>query len=145
MPDLFTAVTRVSRTGPVTKHEFELNKYVLIEYTEIYPNLTTMCIQRQRDSQGTRHFFVLKCPVRIQVSSHSYLVSAAMDTCFLKGSRMRQMLYISFYVLHKINNKQTLSKGAIILSCNSDLTQSVRAWLSRLKAVSKALHGIIPL
>lgn len=84
-----------------------------------------------------RHFFLLKCPVRIWNLRLLLPVLAAMDTGFLKGSRMEQMLYISFYVLHKINNKQTPRNGAIIQSCKSDPTQRVRAWLLRLKAVSR--------
>lgn len=84
-----------------------------------------------------RHSSLLKCPVRIWNLRLLLPESAAMDTGPLKGSRMEQMLYISFYVLHKINNKQTPRNGAIILSCKSDPTQSVRAWLLRLKAVSR--------
>lgn len=54
------------------------------------------------------------------------------------------MLYISFYVPHKISKKQTLNNRAVILSRTSDLTQTVRAWIWRLKAVSRTFNGITP-
>lgn len=141
---LFTAVTPASRTGPANSVSSITSSW--LNRLKFIPTLLPQrsSVKEIFKEQGVSFFLFYNTLWGFRASS-SYLVSAAMDTGFLKGSRMRQMLHISFYVLNKINNKQTLSNKAIILSCNSDSIQTVRAWLLRLKAVSRTLNGIIPL